>query len=81
MKKNNPLLWASLISTMWRERNPFVLLLKDIQHQLQIMIQLRQNLAASKKRIEKLEKQSNQIATLIEEGRPNKTGYNINTFK
>lgn len=81
MSKPNPALWATLLATMWRERNPFVLLVQDIKHQFTILVQLRNNMAVSKKRIDKISKQTDQISQLIENGKSSKSGYKLNTFK
>ncbi len=81
MSKPNPALWATMLATMWRERNPFVMLVRDIQNQLTVLIQLRHNMAVSKQRIEKISQQKEKIAHLIEENRPQKTGNKLNTFK
>lgn len=77
----NPLIVASFISTMWKERNPFVLLIKDVKRQLNVMIHLKENMRTSQERIQKLEAQTQKMEELISETQLNPGGKKLNTWK
>lgn len=79
--KNDPLLMASFISSMWRERNPFLLMVQDFKRQVDILVRLKDNMRASQQRIQQLELQTSRIESLMEESRPQRTGNRLNTWK
>ncbi|MBY0404652.1 MAG: hypothetical protein K2X66_12185 [Cyanobacteria bacterium] len=75
------LLQASFISTMWKERNPFVLVIQELKRQIHVIRNLKQNLRASKALVNQLQQQAEKMDTLAHEGRANRTGENLNLFK
>lgn len=79
--KRDPLMLASFISTMWRERNPLLLIALALQQKIATLMNLRKNMRASEKRIQQLEARTEQIKSAMAEQDPYPQGDKLNTWR
>ena len=81
MKNTSPIVNASFISTMMKERNPFLLFTREIARMVQVITNLKKNMQASNSRIEQLQSQVERIEGYIDNKANKKAGSKLNTFR
>lgn len=79
--KHSPMVYASFISTMWKERNPVTMILKELVRMVNVMLNLKKNMRASQRRIRQLKTQSEKLETIMEQNTGSGSGAKFNTWR